>query len=150
MPGPVTPFQRRWTLFIDAVTFVWLGVFLTVMLHLDYPVLTLVDPATVALLDQVLFAMTVLFITDLALQYVWSDLGPLAFLRARWFDVLMAIPFLRPLRGLRILRVGRLAMIFRVVGQGQKAISLTKKTKRLLRGLRRNKAPAAMATDNPE
>jgi hypothetical protein len=131
-PGPRTPdrFERRWSRLVDGVTVVWLGVFLVVMFHADYPVLRLVDPLWVARLDEVLFWMTVFFITDLFLQYRWSGLPAARFLRLRWFDVLMAIPFLRPLRLLRIVRVGRLARAFRVVVRSRNLTALYKKSKR--------------------
>jgi hypothetical protein len=131
-PAERTPdrFERYWSRFVDGVTVVWLGVFLVVMFHSDYPILSLVDPLWVARLDNVLFWMTVFFIADLVFQYHWSGLPLGRFLRLRWFDVLMAIPFLRPLRLLRIVRVGRLARAFRMVSRSRNLSALYKKSKR--------------------
>lgn len=118
---------------MDVVTVLWLVLFLLVLLHADLDALDLLSAASVRGLEEVLFASTLVFAADLWFRYRWSGLTRGRFLRTGWLDVLMVVPFLRPLGSMAVLRVGRPARAFRAVVRGRRALGLYRKSRRAAR-----------------
>ncbi len=88
-----------WDRFVDFVTVIWLVVF----------VVGFVAPSLIPSNTQLI--LLVVFVADLGVKFR-RDPEPRTFLRRRWFDILMVIPYFRIFR---ILKIVRLLRIFRIL-----------------------------------
>lgn len=126
--------RRCWPAYVDVVTVLWLVLFLLALLHTDVDVLDLLPDAAVVGLEEVLFLLSGVYVTDLYLQYRWSGLSRGRFARTRLLDILMAVPFLRFLRGANALRAGgHSARMFLAASRVRKGTSLYRKSRRVVR-----------------
>ena len=111
-----------WDIFVDVVTFIWLGVFVSDI------AMSLGDASGVVLLS-----LLPIYVADLGVQY--RRVGNLrGFLRKHWLTILMTIPYLRVLRLLRLARLLRTLRLFRIVRVGkwvQKIEGARRKVERL-------------------
>jgi len=135
-----------WDSFVDIVAIIWLGVFVYGLVFPEYTYIT----------DSINLGLLPVFIADLVVAY--RRVGNLRlFVRKKWLDIIVAIPYfmiLRLFRFLRILRVSRTVKAVktvRVVGKStktqvsvttllphiQKTIKAFKKTKRIIRKIKR-------------
>lgn len=122
--------ERWWARFVATVTVVWIVLF-AVDVAVAVGALTLPKPRAAAVRGALRWLLVV-FLLDLALLYRWSDQGPRAFLRSRWFLVLTVVPWFRPLR---VLRAGRLARSARLLTGSRRVASLATKLRRTGRRL---------------
>ena len=90
-----------WDRFVDFVTVIWLGVF----------VVGFVAPALIP--SNIQLVLLAVFVGDLVVKFR-RDPDPRTFLRRRWFDILMVIPYFRIFRILKIVRVLRLLRILKL------------------------------------
>lgn len=92
--------MSRWDRFVDAVTVVWLCVFILGFVSVEYG-----DAC-----DLINLLLLPVFIVDLFVIY--RRVGDVKVLLLKhWLDILMVIPFLRVVRAVRIIRVIRLARV---------------------------------------
>ena len=102
-PSDIVPAHGgTWDRFVDAVTFVWLGVFALGIVGTRGQVL-----------DTVLLALLPIYVVDLVVQYRRVGSFKL-FLRRHWLTILMTIPYLRVLRFARLVRALRFLRVARV------------------------------------
>ncbi len=95
-----------WDRFVDFVTVIWLGVF----------VVGFVAPALIP--SNIQLVLLAVFVGDLVVKFR-RDPDPRTFLRRRWFDILMVIPYFRILRILKFVRVLRLLKTLRIAKAGR-------------------------------
>lgn len=109
--------MSRWDRFVDAVTVVWLGVFILGFVSVEYG-----DAC-----DLINLLLLPVFIVDLFVIY--RRVGDVkVLLRKHWLDILMVIPYLRVIRAVRIIRVVRLARVAKTT-RAVKAVEATKTAK---------------------
>ncbi len=107
----------KWDYFVDIATVVWLALFV-----LGYT-------NQLAVPDLILQTMLAIFVADLVVKYRRE--GNLkSFLRHRWIDILLVIPWFRAFRFLRFIRMFRLLRI------GLQFERLRRKSKRLFGDLK--------------
>lgn len=95
-----------WDRFVDFMTVIWLGIF-----AVGFVAPTLIPSNT----QLVLLAV---FVGDLGVKFR-RDPDPRTFLRRRWFDILMVIPYFRILRILKFVRVLRILKTLRIAKAGR-------------------------------
>ena len=112
--------MKPWTIFVDAVTFIWLVVF-----TVGFSTSSAITAERCGLVSLLLLPV---FVIDLYILFRQSD-NFRSFIKQRWFDVLIAIPYFRLFRILkfaRVLRALRLVKMAKVLGITRAA----KKTRR--------------------
>ena len=87
-----------------------------VLLFIHCPVAA--RPVTI---DRISLTLLAVFIADVGVLYYRSNLGPLAFLRRHWLNVVMVIPYFRIFR---VLRVVRFLRVLRLLQQPGPAIAM--------------------------
>ena len=98
--------QNVWNRFVDLVTVIWLGIFFT---NIAYPQLI---PASIEM------GLLCVFVADLVLK---ARAAPVfkSFLRTRWADILMVIPYFRIFRILKLTRLFRFLKVARITRVGR-------------------------------
>ena len=95
---------RRWPLVVDSITVVWLVAFIASLISSS--------ERTVETCELVTLCLLPVFIADLVLLFRReSDFK--TFLKKRWFDVLLVIPYFRILRILRLAKFLRTLKILK-------------------------------------
>ncbi|MDA2936850.1 hypothetical protein MYX75_01120 [Acidobacteria bacterium AH-259-A15] len=95
-----------WDRFVDVITILWLGIFFTNIIEPD------LIPAGIEL------GLLSVFIADLAIK-ARSEPNFSIFLRNRWVDILMVIPYFRIFRILKFIRLIRFLKMTRVFRVGR-------------------------------
>lgn len=90
-----------WDRFIDGVTVIWLALFFTGIAKPD------LIPANVE------FGLLSVFVADLVVKYR-REPNFKTFIRRRWTDILMVIPYFRIFRILRLFRLIRILKVARI------------------------------------
>ncbi|MCH7621778.1 MAG: ion transporter [Chloroflexi bacterium] len=98
----VTMMGMWWDRFVDFVTVIWLGVF----------AVGFVAPSLIPSNTQLI--LLAVFVGDLGVKFR-RDSDPRTFLRRRWFDILMVIPYFRIFRILKLVRMLRFLRIMKLV-----------------------------------
>ena len=91
-----------WDRFVDFMTVIWLGVF----------VVGFVAPPLIP--SNIQLILLAVFVGDLGVKF-HRDPVPRTFLRRRWFDILMVIPYFRIFRILKLVRLLRILRILKLV-----------------------------------
>ena len=103
-----------WDEFVDLVTVVWLFVFVIGLVYPDYSSVT----------DTINLGLLPVFIADLYVGY--RRTGDLrTYIRKKWLDILLVIPFLRILRIIRIIRVVKTVKAVKTMSKTTKIIKTT-------------------------
>ena len=95
-----------WDRFVDAVTILWLGMFFANIYQSD------LIPTTIE------FGLLGVFVVDLVVK-ARAEPNLSTFLRKRWTDILMVIPYFRIFRILRFTRLLRILRAARIVRVGR-------------------------------
>lgn len=126
--------KRHWTAFVDGVTVLWVALFL-VSLAAEFGALSLA-PGRGTAIDRFLRVAVIVFVADVCVLYRYSGRAPLAFVRSHWLPILTSFPWFRPLRVLRLLRVGRGLRVLRALSRSRRVGSLFRKCRRVLERVR--------------
>lgn len=103
---------RYWSLFVDAVSLIWLAAF-TISLTAYYTELITVSPTVLYVTDAVTLSTLPVFIADLTLKYHRSDHSK-AFFKKHWMDIILIVPYFRVLRALSLVKLMRLIRLSRI------------------------------------
>jgi len=103
-PRPVVPIT--WDRFVDCVTVIWLGLF----------VLDIAKPNLIP--TAVEFSLLSVFVGDLVIKYC-EEPNLSSFIRKRWGDIFMAVPYFRIFRILRLIRLLRVLRAARIARAGR-------------------------------
>jgi len=114
-------FKNIWTALVDSITFLWLFLFIFSQIS-----------AGVFWISFSLKVLLGIFILDLVFLYWWPNHPPLKFLQEMWFNVLMVVPFFRPLR---LLRINRFAKTIRILKKGKSYYKFFSKLKGSIKSL---------------
>jgi len=119
-----------WDRFVDFMTVIWLGVF----------VVGFVAPPLIP--SNVQLILLAVFVGDLGVKFR-RDPDPRTFLRRRWIDILMVIPYFRIFRIIKFVRLLRILKTLRIAKAGRypglKALEqFRRKTKRIAGTLRKS------------
>ena len=121
--------SKNWTKFVDAVTIIWLIVF-----AIGLNASTEIIQSRCSLLN---FYLLPIFVIDLVLLY--RQEGDFrSFLKKRWFDILLVIPYFRIFRVFRMARLLRFLKILKLQ-KIMKFTRLTNKSKRTTKALKVNR-----------
>ncbi len=119
-----------WDRFVDFVTVIWLVIFVT----------GLIEPALIP--AYVSLILLVVFVADLGVKYRKAP-NLRVFLRTRWTDILMVIPYFRIFRVLKFVRLLRLLKAAKIAKAGRfpglrQLEALRRKSTRIVRTTRRS------------
>ncbi len=118
----------KWILFVDVVTVIWLVVFAIGIIT--------TNESTAYRCNFISLLLLPVFVVDLYFLFKQAD-NFRAFVKKRWFDILLVIPyfrifrifkFVRLLRVLKIIKLSRLLGLMRVTKKGHRAVKLVRTT----------------------
>lgn len=114
--------KEIWTKLVDITTIVWISVFLLGFV--------IKDAIIKQVCNQFNFFLLPVFILDL--YYLYKKTGKIKkFLKEKWLDILLVIPYFRIFRILRFTKVLRLIKIFKFT-KARKTMILVKKSNRAI------------------
>lgn len=120
--------MKTWTIFVDVVTILWLAAFAVGLITSSE--ITAVRCNFISLL------LLPVFVADLYILFRQAD-NFRSFIKQRWFDILIVIPyfrlfrvlkFARVLRVLKLVKMARLLGITRAVKKTQRTANMVKRT----------------------
>jgi len=127
----MTAKKLRWSHVVDFASALWLLLFAISL-----------TPMTRAWVEDALLVILLVFVADLCVLYVQSNLRPYQFVRSFWVEIILLIPYFRIFRILRVgrfiralkfVRVQRLSKLLRFAEIGVDSTEVVEKIKRLTR-----------------
>ena len=118
--------KRNWTIFVDLITVIWLIAFFVGLLNRETSITRYCNIINLAILP--------IFLTDLF--FIYRETSSLkVFLKTKWLDILLVIPYFRIFRLLRFARVIRFLKVIRFakVSRGTKAVKKLNRATEMLK-----------------